>query len=300
MELANISLMLVYGAMAAYTVAMISFWADLVSRSDSKTAANIGMSVIKLAFALHVIAVVTRGIAASRVPWANMYEFTLTASCVATGAFLYYMRGRYMRGVGAFLAPIILLSLGLAVAVYYVQVAGTPPILDSYWLVIHVSTAILGTGFFGISALFSALQLYQIHAEKKATVPVSVGASTEDHDHDEGPSKGRLLANLPSSAELEQRAFSTAVIGFLLWTFTLIAGAIWAEHSWGRPWNWDPKETMTLVVWFFYAAYLHTRTTHGWSGKRAAWLCLAGFAALLFNYYGINLFVDSVHSYSGV
>lgn len=298
MDLGTTSLMLIYGAMAAYAVAMIAFGIDL-GKAGATRAANIGMTVTYTAFALHLAGVVTRGIAGARVPWANMYEFTITASCVATATFLYTMRKHYMRGVGAILTLVVLLSLGIAVAVLYIQVAGTPPILDTYWLVIHVSTATIASGLFGFAALLSVLQLVQSHRQAK-TPASSVAAPGGGGGVAVAEKEERTESSLPPAATFEQRAFTVTVIGFLLWTFTLIAGAIWAEHSWGRPWNWDPKETMSLVVWFVYAAYLHTRTTRGWSGNRAAYLCLAGFAALMVNYFGINLFVDSIHSYSGV
>lgn len=298
MDLGTTSLMLIYGAMAAYAVAMIAFGIDL-GKAGATRAANIGMTVTYTAFALHLAGVVTRGIAGARVPWANMYEFTITASCVATATFLYTMRRNYMRGVGAILTLVVLLSLGIAVAVLYIQVAGTPPILDTYWLVIHVSTATIASGLFGFAALLSVLQLVQSRRQAK-TPAASVAAAGGGGGVAVAEKEERTEPSLPPAATFEQRAFTVTVIGFLLWTFTLIAGAIWAEHSWGRPWNWDPKETMSLVVWFVYAAYLHTRTTRGWSGNRAAYLCLAGFAALMINYFGINLFVDSIHSYSGV
>lgn len=294
MNLENISLVLIYGAMAVYTIGMIAFAIDLTSadRDGTRRAGNIGMTVTVLAFVLHLSGTVLRGVAASRVPWANMYEFTLTFTCVAAGAYLVLARGRDLRSLGAFVNGLVLLSLGMAVAVLYVRVQGTPPILDNYWLVIHVSTATIAMGLFAFGALLSALQLVQLRQESKA-LTASDGSTVVE----ERPSRWRAL---PSAAELEQGAFRITVVGFLLWTFTLIAGAIWAEHAWGRPWNWDPKETMSLVVWGFYGAYLHARSTRGWEGKRAAWLNVIGIIALFINYYVINFFADSLHSYAGV
>lgn len=293
MNLESISLVLIYGAMAAYTIGMLSFAIDLSSadRDGTRKAANIGMSVTVLAFALHLAGTILRGVAASRVPWANMYEFTLTFTCVAVGAYLVLARRRDLRTLGVFVNGLVLLSLGMAIAVLYVRVQGTPPILDNYWLVIHVSTATIAMGLFAFGALLSALQLVQTRQESKTAL--SRGGTIVE----ERPGRWRAL---PSAAELEQGAFRITVIGFLLWTFTLIAGAIWAEHAWGRPWNWDPKETMSLVVWGFYGAYLHARSTRGWEGKRAAWLNVIGIIALFINYYVINFFADSLHSYAGV
>lgn len=323
MNLENTSLMLVYGAMAAYAVAMIAFSIDLTSanrQQEVRKAGNIGMSVTVLAFLLHVLGTVTRGVAASRVPWANMYEFTLTFTCVAVGTYLVLARKRDLRVMGTFVTALALLSLGIAVAVLYVRVQGTPPILDHYWLVIHVSTATIAMGLFAFAALMSALQLIQLRKEEKdakatkewvgaqARVQTETGIHgtgetvvTDDFGDGSGEKKRTSMwRSLPSSSELESGAMRVTVVGFLLWTFTLIAGAIWAEHSWGRPWNWDPKETMSLVVWGFYAAYLHARTTRGWEGRRAAWLNIIGIIALMVNYYVINFFADSLHAYSGI
>lgn len=301
MNLEEISLILVYGAMAVYTIAMIAFGIDLTSADKEvkvRKAANIGMSLTVLGFGLHAVGTVLRGVAGSRVPWANMYEFTLTFTCVAVGTYLVLARKRDLRVLGTFVNGLAVLSLGIAVAVLYVRVQGTPPILDHYWLVIHVSTATLAMGLFAFAALMSALQLVQIRKEEMEKAKAkAVAAGDGDTVVDEKPSR---LRNLPAAKDLETGALRVTVVGFLLWTFTLIAGAIWAEHAWGRPWNWDPKETMSLVVWGFYAAYLHARTTRGWEGKRAAWLNLIGIAGLMVNYYVINFFVDSLHSYAGL
>ncbi|MGO1621381.1 c-type cytochrome biogenesis protein CcsB [Flaviflexus sp.] len=301
MNLEEISLILVYGAMAVYTIAMIAFGIDLTSAGKEvkvRKAANIGMSLTVLGFGFHGVGTVLRGVAGSRVPWANMYEFTLTFTCVAVGTYLVLARKRDLRVLGTFVNGLAVLSLGIAVAVLYVRVQGTPPILDHYWLVIHVSTATLAMGLFAFAALMSALQLVQIRKEEKEKAKAkAVAAGDGDTVVDEKPSR---LRNLPAAKDLETGALRVTVVGFLLWTFTLIAGAIWAEHAWGRPWNWDPKETMSLVVWGFYAAYLHARTTRGWEGKRAAWLNVIGIAALMVNYYVINFFVDSLHSYAGL
>lgn len=327
MNLADISLTLIYGAMAAYTVAMIAFGIDLAGYRGR--AARIGMSVTWSAFALHLAGTVLRGIAAGRVPWANMYEFTLTFTCVAVAVFLFLARTRSLEALGVFVTFAALVSLGIAVAVLYVQVIGTPPILDSYWLVLHVVTAVIATGLFTFAALLAFFQLLTSRpdkrkgkAAKRAEEPVGVAADTDrriaerlgEEAAETGEAGetgetvslgrqgrfGRILAALPSAKTLEENSFRITVIGFILWTFTLIAGAVWAAHAWGRAWNWDPKETMTLVVWFVYAAYLHARSTRGWSGRRAAWLCLAGFVVLMLNYYAVNFLADSRHAYTGL
>ena len=94
--------------------------------------------------------------------------------------------------------------------------------------------------------------------------------------------------------------YRVLAFSFPLWTFAVIAGAIWAEQAWGRYWGWDPKETWAFITWVIYAAYLHARSTVGWRGDRATWQAQAGWAAYLINYIGVNIFVNSLHSYAGV
>jgi cytochrome c-type biogenesis protein CcsB len=108
------------------------------------------------------------------------------------------------------------------------------------------------------------------------------------------------LEQVPGSRELEAMSFRLNAIAFVLWTLTLIGGAIWAEHAWGRYWGWDPKEVGTFVAWVVYAAYLHARTTRGWSGRRAAYFVFVGYAVVLANFTVVNLVVTGKHSYSGV
>ncbi|UNX56478.1 c-type cytochrome biogenesis protein CcsB [Georgenia sp. TF02-10] len=317
-ELGQLSTLLVYGAMAAYAVALLAFATDLSGLRDRgpdgrpRRAAGIGMATTWAGLALHVAGVVLRGLAAGRVPWANMYEFTIVFTAVAVLLFLLLQRGRDLRFLGTFVVGPVLLTLGIAVAVLYVRADGVQPALDSYWLVIHVSIATLAVGVFAVSAVLSAVQLVQERAELRgsaaAAEPALVGAGSGPgaRPAPAGPGAarqgwlGRVLAAVPPSAELERLAFRLNAVGFMMWTFTLIAGAIWAEHAWGRPWGWDPKEVWTFVIWVVYAAYLHARATRGWEGRRAAYLSLFGFACILANYFLVNLVFNSLHAYSGI
>ncbi|GAA3512495.1 c-type cytochrome biogenesis protein CcsB [Georgenia daeguensis] len=319
--LGQISLVLIYGAMAAYLVSFIAFATDLSGLRDRGTgdrrrrAAGIAMSTTWLGFAMHLLGVITRAIAAARVPWANMYEFSILFTLVAMVIFLALQRGRDMRFLGAFVLGPVLLMLGIAVSVLYVRADGVQPALQTYWLVIHVSIATLAVGVFSISATLSALQLLQERAElRRARTTATAPSPTSPAPEPDGATAtatltrnerthglwGRLLEVVPSSLELERLAFRLNAVGFMMWTFTLIAGAIWAEHAWGRPWGWDAKEVWSFVIWVIYAAYLHARATRGWEGRRAAYLSIAGFVAILANYFLVNLVFNSLHSYSGI
>ena len=311
-DLGQVSTLLVYAAMAAYVVALIAFAVDLTGLRDGgrrRRAVGIAMATTWLGAGFHLLGVVLRGVAAGRVPWANMYEFSIVFTLVAVGLFLGLQRRRDLRFLGAFVVGPALLMLGVAVAVLYVRADGVQPALDSYWLVIHVSVATIAVGVFSVAAVLSALQLaverYELRAvqqrEVPEHVPAGVGGAVRAPGTEAAPPGGawqRLAATLPGSTELERLAFRLNGVGFMLWTFTVIAGAIWAEHAWGRPWGWDPKEVWSFVTWVVYAAYLHARSTRGWEGRRAAYLSLAGFGCILANYFVVNFFFSELHGYA--
>jgi cytochrome c-type biogenesis protein CcsB len=295
--LSRISLLGIYGAMSIYTVAFLVLALNLSRLASEKKSVResaskperIGIWLLWAAAALHSFGVVTRGISANRVPWANMYEFSITGTLVAVLIFLAaQLVKREVRFIATFVSGFVLLVLGLATTAWYVQVKTLMPALQDYWLVIHVSVAILGTAFFNIAAAASIAYLLK-DAKFLAKPKNKVLAWGK-----------RLLAMFPDSNRLERLAYRFNIIGFILWSFTLIAGAIWAERAWHRYWGWDTKEVWTFIIWTIYAGYLHATATRGWNGKRAAWLSLIGFAAILFNFSIVNLYFKGLHVYSGL
>ena len=249
-----------------------------------RRSANIAMSLTWLGTALLLVGVVLRGVWAGRVPWGNMYEFSITAALGILVVFLGFSIKRDVRWLGIFIVIPALLTLGLAVTVLYTEAAQLVPALKSYWLVIHVSAAIICSGAFTLAAAVSALALLRGHAERKAGDGVVTG----------------VTARMPSQERLQVMANRIIAFTFPLWTFAVIAGAIWAENAWGRYWGWDPKETWAFITWVVFAAYLHARSTVGWRGNRASWIAIIGWSTFLANYFGVNLFINSLHSYSGV
>lgn len=245
-----------------------------------------GYSLTVLAFIVELGADIFRGIAAGRVPWANMYEFSMTGTLLIVGVFLVVTLRYDLRFLGSFVTGLVLILLGISSMRYYVEVAPLPPALQSYWLVIHVMVAIIATGFFAIGFALSAVQLLQTRRETQIA--------------DGRPAPLRFLATLPSSGTLENLAYRINIVGFILWTFTLMAGAIWAEKAWGRYWGWDTKEVWTFIIWVLYAGYIHARATRGWRGSRSAWLAIIGFSAVMFNFGIVNVFFKGLHSYSGL
>ncbi len=244
---------------------------------------GIGRAATLVAALMHTVGVVARGIDAGHVPWSNMYEVTISGSLAGVLAFLVIQRYRDVSYLAPGVTGLVAASLGVALLVLYREVTGLQPALQSFWLVIHVLVAVVAMGVLGVAAVASVLQLLQ--------------HEREDGSAWTGRPRWRWLSVVPGTQVLEGVAFRLNAVGFVAWTFTLIAGAIWAEHSWGRYWGWDPKETWTLVIWLLYAAYLHARTTQGWSGRKAAWLSLAGFIAVIMNFTVVNLVFQGLHSY---
>jgi cytochrome c-type biogenesis protein CcsB len=248
---------------------------------------RIGVALTVLATALLGAGVLTRGLAAERVPWANLYEFAITGSLVVAVVYLVALPRLRLGFLGLPLTGFLLVILGIATTVLYLPVSGLIPPLQSYWLAIHVSAAILATGVLTLGAVASLLHLLKVRQEHRA---LASGGDT--------PATG-YIAQLPPAATIERIAYRLHAFAFPIWTFALIAGAVWAAAAWGRYWGWDPKETWMFITWVCYAAYLHARATAGWR-SRVSWIALAAYGALLFNLIGVNFLVAGLHSYTGM
>jgi cytochrome c-type biogenesis protein CcsB len=244
-------------------------------------AARIATALMVLAFILLFVAVVARGLSNGHVPWGNMYEFSITGALTFTGAYLVALRKYDLRWLGLFISLAALLTLGTAITLLYRDSAPLVPALKSTWLIIHVVAAIISGGVFLLSNVIAGAYLYLDARERGAGRPA-------------------WATRLPALEVLDQLSYRLVAFVFPLWTFSVIAGAIWAESAWGRYWGWDPKETWAFITWVAYAAYLHARVTVGWKGRRAAWLCLFAGSTFLFNYVYVNVWGTGKHTYSGL
>ena len=254
--------------------------------SERRPAARAAIVLMVMAFAIHLVAVVMRSIAASRVPWGNMYEFSTTSALIIAGIYLVLLIRRDLRFVGVLISGLVTLLLTMATIAYPTPVSPLQPALQSYWLIIHVSIAVAASAIFAVTFAMSVLQLIQDRRERRILAGGEPGWA--------------FMRSVPSAKTLENFAYRLNSVGFVFWTFTLAAGAIWARDAWGRYWGWDPKEVWTFVIWVVYAAYLHARATRGWTGTRSAWLSIAGFLCVLFNYFIVNTLFEGLHSYSGL
>jgi cytochrome c-type biogenesis protein CcsB len=251
---------------------------------------RIAVSLTVLAFLVALGGVIARAASVQRAPWGNMYEFNITFSTVAVGVYLALLAlKKNVRWLGLLLVTTVLLDLGIAVTWLYTASDQLVPALHSYWLYIHVSTAIFCGAVFYVGAVGTIMYLFKDSYENKLASGGRPGRFASS-----------VLERMPSAASLDKFAYRINAAVFPLWTFTIIAGAIWAGDAWGRYWGWDPKETWSFITWACYAAYLHARATAGWKGRKAAYIGLVAFVSWLWNYYGVNILVSGKHSYADV
>jgi len=378
-ELARTSNVLFDVAFVTYLVAMLAaFFRLAYTRVSAEgvlagTAAGRRVGIVATGLTVvgvvaHTASVVTRGFAAGRVPWANMYEYSSLLALVAVAVGLVVVQRRYGYGhlMGFVLAAAVLTMT--SALLLFTEAGPVVPALDSYWIRIHTSAAMIASSIFMVAFAATALYLVKDMAERRVAGSSGYGGSTvgaagvaappttdrpEDYVDDAGadllvapPQAQRDVLSavlfpvvpfvvvglfvlavwrapvgafgaatvaallgiatwyavpyLPPAAQLDNLAYRTIAFAFPIWTFAVIAGAIWAEEAWGRYWGWDPKETGSFFTWVIYAAYLHARSTRGWRGARAAWVAVGGFVALMVTYYAVNLWIVGLHSYAGV
>jgi cytochrome c-type biogenesis protein CcsB len=286
----------IYAAMALYTLAFLTHAVEVawsiktpvasvkktkLDFSRTERVGRLASAFMIIGFLLLLVAVVLRGISANRVPWGNMYEFSITGALAFSAAYLFGLKKYKIRFLGLPVAIAVLLTLGTAITLLYRPSAPLVPALKSPWLVIHVSTAIISGGVFLLANCIAGTYLILDRYEQKGVRP-------------------NWALKLPTLEVLDNLSYRLVALVFPLWSFSVIAGAIWAEAAWGRYWGWDPKETWAFITWVAYAAYLHARVTVGWRGRKAAWLCLFAGSTFLFNYVYVNVWGTGRHTYSGL
>ena len=249
-----------------------------------------------LALAALTASLGARWAATGRPPYANMWEFTVgfgwgVVLCYA----LFEWRSRQgeegwpaARAVGAFVLPVALALFAVSLAFFPSEVRPLIPALQANRILgAHVATMMLS--YAALSVSFGAAVMYLLQARPES----ASGGRRSDGEQ-------RRFARLPSSEALEEIASRSVLVGFPMLTLGIALGAYWGHSAWGRYWGWDPKETSALVTWLCYAGYLHARNLRGWKGAGAAWILVVGFAAVLFTYFAVNLWVSGLHSYAGV
>lgn len=268
---------------AAYFAAMVIFIIYLTSKSE-----KIGLAAIVISwigFVANTAAIGLRwreayALGYHQAPLSNLYESVVFfAWAILLIYLLFDLKFRY-RAVGAFVLPFAFADMIWAQIGLDSTIAPLVPALQSNWLTYHVITCFIGYACFGVACGVSIMYLLKAGKEEAGSAPA-----------------GGILAMFPSVKVLDDLNYKAIMVGFPMLTLGIITGAAWANFAWGTYWSWDPKETWSLIVWFIYAAFLHARFTRGWVGKRAAWLSIIGFAATIFCYLGVNLFLSGLHSY---
>ena len=251
---------------------------------------RVAVALTILGALLHTGSIAVRAIAVDAVPWSNMYEFASVAGLVGVIAFIGVLwKAPSIRHLGAFILLPVVLMMFLAGTVLYSKAQKLVPALQSYWLAIHVTLVSIAEGALMTSAVLTALYLVKVRYDRVSKKPGYTPGSI-----------GNLASRLPAADVLDKAAYRIVAFSFPLYTVAIICGAIWAEAAWGRYWGWDPKETWAFIVWVIYACYLHARATAGFKGKVAAWVNLAGFFSITFNFLVVNIVVSGLHSYAGL
>ncbi len=244
------------------------------------SAGRVGVAITVVALLSQTVGIVARGIVANRVPVANMYEFVTMAVAFLVAAYLVCVWRLGWRWLGLGITMLAAWAIGLAVTVFYVQVAPLMPALHSVWFVIHIVAACVAAAAFNVGGVAAVMYLIRARAEK------------QDKLHG-------YVTKLPPAEKIDRFSYVANAVAFPIWTFVIVAGAIWAQYAWGRFWGWDPKETWSLVTWVIYGAYLHARMTAGVSRKVVAIIALVGLFSFWFNFIGVNLLFPGLHAYSG-
>ncbi|MFL1380321.1 MULTISPECIES: c-type cytochrome biogenesis protein CcsB [unclassified Nocardiopsis] len=253
------------------------------AKASQSVVGKVALGVTALGFLMGLAQIITRGAAAGRWPWGNMFEFVVAMCLVAVGVLLYASFRYQARFLGAFVLVPVLILLGIGVKWLYVDPGPLIPALHSYWVPIHVTAAILAGGAFMVSGVTGITYLVSHRTDVKRAAGEQVAG---------------IAGRLPSPELLDRISHRLILFAFPLWTFGIIAGSIWADEAWGRFWGWDPKEVWSFISWVVYAAYLHARATGGWRGPKATWINVLGFATILFNFFAVNYMFSGLHSYA--
>ncbi|MBV9100535.1 MAG: c-type cytochrome biogenesis protein CcsB [Candidatus Dormibacteraeota bacterium] len=306
------SLVLFGVAVGAYCVALLFFVLHVALRR--RWLGDVGLGLVVAGWPLHLASIFTRALEAGHWPLGNMYEYSTGISFVVVTVCLVLMIRARMRLIGL---PAMIVAIALMGVAYmlYVPPGQLVPALHSYWLTIHVTAMATSSAVLSFSFFFGMGYLARRWADQRmlavATAPAAAGvdsggAATLTMGGGAGGGLGgassafadRLRRILPSARALDLWSYRFVMIGFPIWSFGVICGAIWGEHAWGRYWGWDPKETFAFITWVVFAIYLHARVTYGWKEKRAAIITAFGFAAILFTLYAVNLWIAGLHSYA--
>ena len=252
--------------------------------ANARKWAGMTQALVWVGVALHLVAFVTRGLAAKRFPLGNLYEYFLFMTAVIMVVAAVVVQRKNWHTVWPWLLFPMVIAMFVNSTVFHMQAAPVVPALQSYWLPVHVSSVSIGASVGLVSGAFALLYLLRMRQPRG-----------EEHGF-----LGAIARPLPDAKTLDQIAYKTAVVTLPLFGIGVVFGAIWAEVAWGRFWGWDAKETVSMVTWILYAAYLHARATAGWKSTAAAWINVFAMAMTIFNMTYVNTVIAGLHSYAGL
>ena len=281
--LENLETTMFYILVMASTLCMLLYWIWIGSKNELVGRFATYLTIIALV--ANTVAIILRMIVSGHAPLSNGYEFILTFVWGIMAVYLFAEIRYKLRSLGAFVMPIpflllmfIIMSMGPEERI----AQAIPPALKSQWLTFHVITAMFAYGAFAVSFGLGIMYLLKLSKE----------------DNGEKTNSQGIVSRFPALDVLDELSYKVVGFAFPLLTLCIITGAIWADYAWGTYWSWDPKETWSLITWIIYAGYLHARLMYGWKGKRAAWMAVFGFAAVLFTFFGVNYLLPGLHSYA--
>ncbi len=306
-DVAPFSLTLFGIAVGLYSLAVLLFSASLAF--SKRRVADAALLAVMLGWPFHLASIFTRAMESGHWPLGNMYEYSTGIAFIIATTYIVLAVRTKQRLIGM---PAMMLTVGLLGVAYllYVPPGQLVPALHSYWLTIHVTSMASSSGILTFGFLFAMGYLIRSWADAKALArragtvvsaaqAVTGGGATADALGSGGTGfAGLVRRRLPAAATLDSWSARFVMLGFPIWSFGVICGAVWGEHAWGRYWGWDPKETFAFITWVIFAIYLHARVTHGWKGKRAALIATLGMVSILFTLYAVNLWIAGLHSYA--
>lgn len=259
-------------AFISYLISALIYIVFLCLKKES----NYGYWMTILSFAIHTLSIVMRGIEANYLPMAGLFESMSFFAWMIILIFCFIEYRYKLKVLGAFILPV---TCAILFCGYFFpkEIIPLVPALQSYWLGIHVTLSLFSYGAFVSGFEFGTMYLIQ---------DKSLRLKKQD-----------AYLQLPSLDILDNLSYKSISLGFLFLTAGIITGAMWANSAWGSYWSWDPKETWSLITWFIYAIYLHSRFVSGWRGKKSAYLTIIGFGCVIFTFLGVNLLLPGLHTY---
>lgn len=261
-------------AACSYCVGSVGYFIDLVRNGENIHRA--AWTALLGGMLFHGIAIGLRSFAAGHLAVSTLSEALSFFSWLVVGTYLVMQNRLRLRVLGSFVSPLAAAFM-FASAILPSHMMPTSPLLKSVWVWIHVSTLFAANALFAVAFAAAVLYLYQERAIKKKR-------------------RGSLDDRFPALERLDRVNHVCLLMGFPLMTVGLLAGFLYASTVWKSPWNWDPKEIFALITWLIYAVLLHERLAVGWRGRKAAWLAIFGFSAVLITFLGVNLFLKGHHT----